>query len=1345
MREMVGRIPIKKYMIWGVKAAVFLFLLVAVAQSLIIRGTKPYETIRHYSSRLEFTEALNLSGHRLVTQKFEAQGNHLMSVDVYFGELKGQQMTIGLTDGKGKELKTVEVNLNDYTANAWNTVAVDDTDLCRGQEYGITFRAEEGLDSVCVAANVTAPAVYGSCYVSDGLVNGTLAVGFKFVDQSWSAGGIIKCILQLFLSVLLLTALGYSILKFETLYDAFRTSEKKHGLGYAVFGSVLFALLHCPLDSMRNEVTDFKRMIGIALLDNIDASKRNSNFFHWFLLFAVALALFFCLANYLCQKERGTEGDKMATFLDHFIVLANVAVGIKCFTWFHDCENKVDFFDYSLFLLILLLLMAAGYLLFHLENNITVNVYAKLLMMAVSFAYVIAVLWRQSWEDGMLLLGVQVILLVCCLFMARFHGRWLGSDKCSVRLGVLAVLFSLLPFLTSFCIELFHILNQHNVFVSKRDSFYAVVVAVLLGISVAVCVIAQKKGWNTDKWKKWSYPFLVFGVSCLSAQIPLVQVCQADLMESANSSVLISDFIKFGTIPLVEHYGGHMMTNVWEGLLYGWINNDYAGAIFCPYAPYILTISALCFFYLVKYVWNEDMALFAALFFPFYSVWHYYGLGMLVCLAIIAYMRKNTYVRAIWVWFAIIWCVVYRLDLGFAFGIAAVIALTAYIAVDKNKRAAKQLIGTLAGWGAVCLSVWCVLCAVNGISPIQRLREFLAISSSNINWAYVGIGDTASGAFTWVYMICPLALIACLMYTLYAKTMREHTDRNRWMLLLLLGFAYLANFSRGLVRHTLMEGAVRVTAMWTCYVFLALFISCWRRNKKVFLPTFAILILGHTMIVGATNFTEQSIVEQAAQKTGTFVDAWYTKGNVQDMVSDRNDLSQGQTDWQMYGLSTERAVRTVWDDALTEAIKPYRVVMDLLLDEDETFVDFVNASFVYSALERKNPVYVSQSPLQLSGEFAQEMFLEEMKDIPLVVMPGDSVNSHCSSELDGIANAYRYYRVSEYIYQHYVPLCTYGSVFAVWCLPERYQEMTDKLADGVDYTEQFILGNEVAVNDCVLSKDGNQVRALSGSTDPFLAELQTCIDTSDYVGLPITICVGYETDVSGQMQMYYTTDAGENYTEAKSVSVWAAAGAGIAEFTVPVTEFTRLRLDLPADGVVRIDRIAASMRDSLITWGYDGPTAKEDGTYAYSGVLHHYTLRQLPRIWAETDQEEACENVVVAELTAQGNLFVFDKESVVPGKNGNYLMIHAVYDGMDQGDLYRSDDEMTDVLVKAGNYENGTFTEKYRYRMTVNEGEHDYLIRVSADYYWYLREVNAVVIEADGFLHDVKMHILEGD
>ena len=1019
---------------------------------------------------------------------------------------------------------------------------------------------------------------------------------YNGTNRYLSAGSIFELGLNVIFSVLFIFALCYSIFKFENFYHYYTISIKKQGIWYAAYFSVSFTLLYNPINGVRNEVTEFNRVIGNALAENVDVSKRVSNFSHWFILFGVSFVLFFLLSNYLLQKDwGGAECNKAVDFLHNLIVIANVNLALRCITYFYDQENSVTVFHYSAYFIMVAMIAVFAYIALKLEQIITADMYAKLMMIGFSIAYSIAFIFTREWDRSRILLGVQTILFTACILLIKLGKNILNTKQVTSRINGTVIFMSMIPFVTSFYIELINILNRHGVALSHMRSKYMIGILIWFMITCVFVFVACKRQWIIKGWKTWSYPWLVFGVSCLSVQLPLEQIYSADLFESANSSVLISDFLNFGSLPIVEHFGGHMMTDVWEGLIYAVLNSDYTGAIFSPYSGYLLPVLAVLFFYFIKYIWDEDAALFVTLFFPFYGSWSYFGLGMIVCMAIIAYLKKNTYPRAILVWFSVIWCILYRLDLGSSYAIAGSIALLTYIVMYRKWKAVKPLLLSLIGWGFIGGTSWFILCFMKGIRPFMRLLEFLAASLSNVNWAYATIGDAGLTVFAWAYIFVPFTMVIGLIYTIASKRLREQTGETGWMILLIMELAYFANYSRGLVRHSLAESSTFII-MWSGYICAAALIGLYKNNKRLLLPAFMLLILCDTAFLQGGNFTDVPISDTAALNMGAPRETW--------------------SQWKEAYENGEPITRVKWDVNLEGTIEPYRTVADVLLDDDETFVDFINKSFVYSAVNRKNPAYVSQSPGQLSGEIAQELFIDEIQDIPIVLMPINTEHYGYSNSLDGITNAYRYYKVVEYIYQNYEPLCKYDDLFTVWCLRDRYNEMKEKAYNLI------------------------------------------------HKGLPC----------------------------------------------------------------------------ELIEYGYGEPISNEDESTPYISALHSHSIGHIPRIWARTD--DAINNDVIADLALQGNIFTFDAGSVIDRTDGNYLLINVTYN---REDMVSDDRETIGVDIIVGKYENDVFTEKYRYNVIMSEGNHNYLIRISTDYYWYTEDVNAVCIQSDASLQDVTMSILRGD
>lgn len=1181
------------------KILVSVAILFVILQTFFSEGTKPYCTVKEYSYQNEETEGLsNPVQDTMVSQSFMSEGNIITNISVYMTNVDCDSLDIFLSDSNGKIVQEISVNPEEYESNAWNRIAFD-CKVKKESEYILSFQSEQGLDFLLLDRGEK-PETFLACETSQGKVEAALVMGLQQTYSYISFASSLELIFSCLVALLMGLALCYAVFHIEKLVKNFSESEKKKGLRYAVYFAVSLVFLYNPIDGVRTEVTSFDRVFGSGFISNVDVAKRITNFNHWFIYFGIVVTLFYLLANYCLQKEYCKEKSKVIGFLNQLMILADINLLFCCITYFLDEEKMQTVFYYSSSVIMLIVLVCIAYLVFGLDRKIDAEVLLKLEVMAFSIAYPIAIISKLELQGGKLLFGMQAIFMLLIIPLSYCFGNLFRTKKGFALVNAGVITTALIPFATSFYIELINILNQHNIFVVHLRRYYVLGVGIGIVLTLLLAICIEKKNLILGKWKTWSYLWLIFGITCFNAQIPLQGTYDADIFESANYSILISDFLNFGEIPLVEHYGGHMMEGVWEGLIYALLNNDVAGAIFSPYSGYIMTVLAVLFFFLIRKIWNEDMALLVTLFFPFYNYWERYGLGMLLCLAVWAYVKKNTYLRAAMVWLAFIWCAVYRLDLGFSVGIACILAMIIYVIAYKNKKAAKQLLITLVVWGIFGVALWTILCLTNDINPVDRLVEFLLINMSNQNWAYAGIGDISMGLFSWCYLVIPFVMIGCLLYVVFSKTYREKIGDEIWLTLLILGFAYFTNFSRGIVRHSLLEGQTAIV-LWDAYIFLAIFVCYFLNKKTLFLPMFAVLILCGSFLKSPINYQNSPIADSSASKVGNFT----------------------ETNWLQLKDNGECIVRTEWSDSLKATIEPYEVVLNTLLEEDETFVDFANKSFVYSAINRRNPVYVSQAPLQLSGEYTQEQFIKEMKNIPVVLIPMD--DTRLATNLDGLPNAYRYYKVSEYIYQNYVPLCSYGTSFAVWCLPERYKEFKSKI-------EPLALATE-------------------------------------------------ETEVS------------------------------------------------------------------FIEYGYDAPTAcvNEDGTsyYSYDNGFHTYSIAYLASIWAEND--DAVNNTKYCSLEKNNGVYTFDRSQIQTDVNGNYLLLNAYYGGTDAGASYQENDETTNAVVKLGIYEDGQFIEKYQYGITIKEGSHDYLLRISSDYNWYLGDVNAVTISCDGALHDVNMKILEGD
>ena len=117
----------------------------------------------------------------------------------------------------------------------------------------------------------------------------------------------------------------------------------------------------------------------------------------------------------------------------------------------------------------------------------------------------------------------------------------------------------------------------------------------------------------------------------------------------------------------------------------------------------------------------------------------------------------------------------------------------------------------------------------------------------------------------------------------------------------------------------------------------------------------------------------------------------------------------------------------------------------------------------------------------------------------------------------------------------------------------------------------------------------------------------------------------------------------------------------------------------------------------------------------------------------------------MAEMVKNDGVWVTDPIASEDKENGNYLLLRLYYKGTDAQGFTNDDDESVTTTVRMGKISEGEFADMYSYTITVKEGAHDYLLRVSCDYVWFCDDINAVkVAESDG-LKVSEMILLEGD
>lgn len=932
---------------------------------------------------------------------------------------------------------------------------------------------------------------------------------------------------------------------------------------------------------------------------------------------------------------------------------------------------------------------------------------------------------------------VSLAMLLACMLATCFK----PSKNVAKALQIAALPLLLCLPLQLFYLELANILNQYGVFIDGNQGWVTglglACAAAFIGLFVwkmadpSTRKLKPEEGEGaTPRWKKGWYPLLLVSMALLAGQQGLQNYINSDFFERANSAVSISGFLNFGQLPAVETHGAHMFSDYIGGIFWGLVNGDALSASFLQYDGLILALTTLVFFYLLKCCVGEDSALAAALLLPITDIapgdWYahisYLPALVLVWLLCSRVSEKKMPGRYVVFWLSAAFAVLYRGDIGLAVGGAAVLVLLVHTVFQKSARCWKWFLLSGAGAGGGLAAFFAVLCLIKGINPFSRLREFLEVMAfSNQDWAYESIGTAGTAGFVWVFLVVPvlvLGLVAAVLFGLHR--LQQKPAAPHW-LFFTFAAAYFFNFPRTLVRHSLAENIpIYCVSVGIWALALGLWLL-WRQRQtlqqgslggRVALP---MLLLASVVVTGAlfdgslvkgtplldkalSNFQEGSIVDfQLVQPDGTV-----TKSKtVQETVS-----------------------RAVLPQTMQADYMGLESVLEELLAEDETWLDFTNQSALYAILGRRNPVYVNQSPGLLSGEYSQRMFVEQVEamadKVPVALLPQQQMPLGLS--LDGIQNSLRYYRVAEYIYNHYTPYTTVDG-FAIWLRNDREELQTEEDTE-TDTSQRGFKRKNLSGDGTQITVEDGVLTAVSTDKDPQIHGLESLLAGCQAEEVVLTFY--FTSDTTGTLQLFYAERDGE-FCEENSTRITVASGSLQQSCTVaiPWKSGMRLRLDPP-------DKSTLVIRNVTVTLG--AGNTRCDYTYAAYGDAHDYVMGDIARLWGECDEARAWENPelenALSALT-KGSYTV--KEEALGGENGRYVLLQLTAK------------EEASALLSLSNRE-GYSKKLAGFHFTVQPGTHTYLVRVSCDSYWYSGLVQSLEITPESGSFTVeKAAILQGD
>lgn len=907
-------------------------------------------------------------------------------------------------------------------------------------------------------------------------------------------------------------------------------------------------------------------------------------------------------------------------------------------------------------------------------------------------------------------LGAWVVISVFCFsliskiifVLAEKKNKTAGFYKylvvvCSIPLLSTGVIQSLL-------LELLNIINkQIGIVIGSQLWIYSGVMILSLVLSFVLFLILRKRNDSgTDPESlihKVYLPVILLTVALMVGQPFRTYFSGNEFFEIANHGLSVDHLFRYGSIPVVDTFDAHMLANQLFAYLYSIFNGYEPWAPFL-YLNYFQGILLIISFFVLKRLIGPISSFLLIMCFPLFSdlvngIFIITGLAAL-CISRMISTHKQPDFYLFWITSFLLF--LYRADLGSSALLGGILAYFIIVVVQNEKIEIKKFFVPGIILSVSLIAVFSCLCLIKGLNPASRFIEFIRLYMSNQSWAKPSLGDTNALVFILAYYVLPLIVVVIAAWVIISQTMLnrnqissgtglKNESINKEALILFIFFTafFIFNVSRGIVRHSFAEGTIEFILGTIPLALLSLSVIKRKSNYHM-LEFFSIALI----IVLLVNINLPSYKGLGA----SFISKAITSPSYQQQYS------------QAYSFGGTRVSGPI----LTGDSANLKNVLDTVLEPGETYFDFASADYFYALVERKNPVYVNQSPLMIADDATQECALEQIKKTkpPIVLMP---ITGNKWSVIDGIAVDYKYYMISEYIYANYSPMIRMP-MFDIYCLKEKrlgYLEKLDKhyLLNQTLYDGKFGYLNQdkLSCKNCILTidKTGSIVLVPNGN-DPYvtgfmrqLRENNQDIKDCTWLTRPVKIRLEYYSSSVGNMQVYFLLKENDKYSEQQS-----------KRFTINSTlELNTAVLNLPSIPYeIRIDVDTAKLvlEHLNISIGLQ--------TIDNQPEIWVRSLGEIPRLWAEKDGNKMFASVPPLLVQEKG-VSIFNADlSKIPLNEPMYVFaqIESTSDGTAAVDIKSTQDKL------------GTFV------FNVTEGNHSYVIRLSTDYHWWNNEAKYLSI-----------------
>lgn len=1039
----------------------------------------------------------------------------------------------------------------------------------------------------------------------------------------------------------------------------------------------LFSPLINILFEIKPDVSNFSQhIISNASINNLDVSKRVS------LFYKTLVSLFFLTGVLFIILKKLTFHIKEANNL-----LANIfnisIIGILTFfsgILLSETDTALYFILTSLFFIFIDVTQNK-------KNGILLSLWPVLISFPFAIFFYTFIKNKNFFEKipvelkSKLAVDLQSFVFIVLLFIfsivAYFIKDKILNKKEADRLLLASLPIIIVPVFVSFSLELLNILNIRKDIVFNHPFliFGIFLVVSFLGFYY---LLNTKKTYSSKIINNCFIVFSLLGYIILIAQPYRFMIPEQEFFEAANQGISVDHFFKYGSIPIIETFDAHMMSQQFFSYIYVFFNG-YEPWAHNAYIQYFYILETLVLFFVLKRVLGSVNSLFLILCVPILPlIANEFSTAGLLTLFIIKLLDnpkpKNFYL--FWI-IGIILCL-YKLDVGYGSLLSGIFIYFLFNKIINNKFEIKQF--AKSGFVVIFsgLLIFIALCLLKSLNPINRLQEFLLAAMSDQNWGIAQMGNMSNYLFRVSYYILPLIVFAFAVYLLFKIffqrdsfqiKLKDQKTRSSIIFFFFFFLFFLFNAQRGIVFHNFEFGNIfRITST----IPIALLLLTLIFNKKNKLIYFSIVFFGLFLFMNSAN-------------------ADFKNRSYSVLTNSINSNSFHEKFTEMNSFKGTR-LHVGFDQSEIIFFKNF---LDKSLTKDETYYDFSSSNLFHALTSRKNPSYINQTPLMLNGDKAQDFEIKNMKDknISIVLMPIKNNIWH------GITGSYvdlKYYKISEYVYANFSPLYRSGT-FDVYVLKSKKAYFEDKLKSLGETSsdasvKDFNFFNESIINknNLIIENTNNTVSLKSNGSSSFFIGMMDYFRKNNKIkneNLPSKLNFKFSSSNTGSIRIYYNLNSTDTFSEDRSKE-FAITEAGNNEINM---DFTKI----PFEIMVAINTESITPQIFQFVSDSKGSANKPEKIDYYIGAV--------PRLWAENSKNVNFSAVKSLKQPLEESTASIESNELNKFKNGVFAYLEIESDSGITASIDLSENNVSKAI----------------YNFDIIRGKHAYAIRVSNGFYWW--------------------------